>query len=123
MAETRAALAVADHNQRRKAEALAALNCLGDAIDVDELLDQLLAAVVVAATAATPIVAPATAAAAITAATPSTATAAAPAARTASTMLFGLRRGRLGYRCNLNRIGVGFVGLVFVLHSKTPVRL
>src|SRR6059058_3823706 len=104
MAETRAALAVADHNQRRKAEALAALNCLGDAIDVDELLDQLLA-VVVAATAATTIVAPATAAAAITAATPSTATAAAPAARTASTMLFGLRRGRLGYRCNLNRIG------------------
>src|SRR5205809_6420564 len=103
MAETRAALAVADHNQRRKAEALAALNRLGDAVDVDELLDQLLAAVVVAATAAATIVTPATAAAAITAATSTTATAAAPATRTASTLLVGLLRGRLGYRRNLDR--------------------
>src|SRR6185369_1540551 len=42
VAEARAALAVADHHERGKAEALAALHGLGDAVDVDELLDQLL---------------------------------------------------------------------------------
>src|SRR4029079_11153516 len=37
MAETGAALAVADHHERRKAEALAALHRLGDAVGVDRL--------------------------------------------------------------------------------------
>ena len=60
MTEAGAALAVADHDQRGETEALAALHGLGDAVDVDELLDQLLAAVIVAATAATAIVATAT---------------------------------------------------------------
>ena len=41
MTEADAALAVADHDQRGKAEALAALHGLGDAVDVNELLDQL----------------------------------------------------------------------------------
>ena len=59
--ETGAALAVADDDERREAEALAALHGLGDAVDVDELLDQLLAAIIVAATAATTVVATATA--------------------------------------------------------------
>src|SRR4051794_17333876 len=77
MTETSATLAVADHDQRRKAEALAALHGLGHAIDVDELLNQLLAVIVTAASAAT-IVTP-TASAAIAAATP---TAAATAAAT-----------------------------------------
>ena len=45
MAEADTALAVADHDQRREAEALAALHRLGDAVDVDQLLDELLAAV------------------------------------------------------------------------------
>ena len=73
--EAGAALAVADDDQRGETEALAALHGLGDAVDVDELLDQLLAAVVVAATAATAIVTTATAAA-IAAATATAATAA-----------------------------------------------
>ena len=73
MAETGPALAVADHDQRREAEALAALHRLGHAVDVDELFDQLLAAIVVAATAATAIVAAATAAATIATATAATA--------------------------------------------------
>src|SRR5688572_19366852 len=38
---TDAALAVADHHDRREAEALAALHHLGDAVDADQLLDQL----------------------------------------------------------------------------------
>ena len=71
--EAGAALAVADHDQRGEAEALAALHGLRDAVDVDELLDQLLAAFVVAATAAATVVATATAAATIVAATAATA--------------------------------------------------
>src|SRR3982750_665882 len=88
MAEASAALAVADHHERCEAEALAALHGLGDAVDVDELLDELLAAVIVAATATT-IVAPA-------AATPPT-TAATRAARTASARLCrGIAGSRIG---------------------------
>src|SRR5207249_6835263 len=41
MAETDPALLIADHDQRRKAEALAALDDLRHAIDVDELVDEL----------------------------------------------------------------------------------
>ena len=92
MTEAGAALAVADDDQRGEAEALAALHRLGDAVDVDELLDQLLAAVVVAATAATTIVATATAAATIvTAAAAATATAATRTAAASSR-----RRSRFG---------------------------
>src|SRR4051812_14065372 len=87
MAETGAALAVADHDQRGEAEALAALHRLRDAVDVDELLDEVFA-IVVAATA-TAIVAPASAAA--IAAAPATA-AAARTARTAAARLFGRHR-------------------------------
>src|SRR3712207_9027782 len=58
VAEARAALAVADDDERREAEALAALHGLGDAVDVDELLDELLAAFLVTAAAAI-VVAPA----------------------------------------------------------------
>src|SRR5262245_63417040 len=41
VAEADPALLVADHHQRRKAEAAAALDHLGDAIDVDELVGEL----------------------------------------------------------------------------------
>ena len=41
VAEADAALLVADHDQRGKAEALAALHDLGDAVDVDQLVDEL----------------------------------------------------------------------------------
>ncbi|MEY9607750.1 hypothetical protein ABIF21_000624 [Bradyrhizobium elkanii] len=41
VAEPDPALLVADHDQRRKAEALAALDDLRHAIDVDELVDEL----------------------------------------------------------------------------------
>ena len=51
--EAGAALAVADDHERRKAEALAALHRFRDAVDVDELLDELLATLIVAATATT----------------------------------------------------------------------
>ena len=70
VAEAGPALAVADDDQSREAEALAALHRLGDAVDVDELLDQLLAAFVVAAAAAAAIVATAAAAAVAAAAPP-----------------------------------------------------
>jgi len=41
VAETDAPFLVADHDQRRKAEALAALDDLRHTIDVDELVDEL----------------------------------------------------------------------------------
>jgi hypothetical protein len=41
MAEADTALLVADDDQRREAEAPAALDDLGDAVDVDELVDKL----------------------------------------------------------------------------------
>src|SRR4029078_12137167 len=63
VAEAGAPLVVAAAHERREAEALAALHGLRDAVDVDELLDQLLAAIVVTATPAATIVTPATAAA------------------------------------------------------------
>ena len=63
VAEADPALAVAHDDQRREAETLAALHGLGDAVDVDELFDQLLAALFgIAATATTLAVATATAA-------------------------------------------------------------
>jgi hypothetical protein len=93
---------------------------------VDELFDQLLTAVIVAATATTVVTA---ATATAIAATPTAA-----AARTARTTtarfgrrslnrrfrssLLGLARGRFGNRRRFRGIGVGFVALlVFVLHS------
>src|SRR3954452_7255735 len=97
MAEASAALAVADHHERCEAEALAALHGLRNAVDVDELLDELLAAFLVVA-ASTTVVATATTASAVTAAT--AASAATAAARSAGLRLpddssigrqFGLR--------------------------------
>ena len=41
MAEADAAALVADHDERGEAEAPAALHHLGDAVDVDELVDEL----------------------------------------------------------------------------------
>src|SRR6185312_13616557 len=98
VAEAGAALAVADHHQRRETEALAALHGLGHAVDVDELLDQLLAAIVVAAAPAT-VVAPATAAA-VSAATPTSAAAATTAA-TARLPLLDSRRFRRSFGLRL----------------------
>ena len=49
MAETDPALLVADHDQRRKAEALAALDDFRHTIDVDELVDELAVALFPAA--------------------------------------------------------------------------
>src|SRR5262249_12729787 len=74
VAETGATLAVANDHEGGKAEALAPLHSLRDAIDVDELLDQLLAALLV-------IAAPATI---VTTAASATAALAAPAATTAA---------------------------------------
>ena len=132
VAEAGAALAVADDDQRREAEALAALHRLGDAVDVDELLDQLLAAVVVAATAAATIVATATAAAAIAAATATAATAAAPPRgprpcgllRLLGRLLLGLGRSRFGSRAALRSGRCRLRWSAFSSsHSRTPVRL
>ncbi|GGB16759.1 hypothetical protein GCM10011380_02800 [Sphingomonas metalli] len=104
MAEADPALAVADHDQRREAEALAALHRLRHAIDVDELLDQLLALVLGAATVFA-------AAAAVTATTPAIATATAALATAtarATTTILGLllRRGLGGDRLILRVVVV-----------------
>jgi hypothetical protein len=76
MTETGAALAVADDDERGETEALAALHGLRDAVDVNELFDQLFAALFVARTT---IVAAATAT--VTTATATIAAAATAAAR------------------------------------------
>src|SRR5690606_24081905 len=88
VAEADAALAVADHDQRGEAEALAALHSLRHAVDVHELLDQLIAAFLVAAPAATVIAATTAPTAAVPVAT-ATSTATATSARFA---LLGSRR-------------------------------
>jgi hypothetical protein len=62
VAEANATLAVADHDESCKAEALAALHGLRDAVDVNELFDQLLTLFLVVVVAATTVVATATAA-------------------------------------------------------------
>jgi hypothetical protein len=51
MAEACTTLAIADHDQRCETEALAALHRLRNAVDVNQLLDQLFAAVIVTRTA------------------------------------------------------------------------
>jgi hypothetical protein len=65
MAEARTALAVADHDQRGEAKALAALHGLGDAVDMNQLFDQLFATLVLVV--ATTIIATAAATAITTA--------------------------------------------------------
>src|SRR6185369_5913606 len=96
------------------------------AVDVNELFDQLLATFLIVTASAT-IVTTSTAAAAIATATP--AAAATAAARSAALRLLsllrllGLGRSSLGDLRDLGRVGIGLVGLVLVLHSRTPVRL
>src|SRR6185503_7974191 len=88
---------VADHHKRRKAEALAALHGLRHAVDVDELLDQLLATVLVVTTTTTVVTTATTAT--ITAATPaSTAGTASTAAASARRLAFSLNRSGLSRR-------------------------
>jgi hypothetical protein len=82
MAEADPALAIANHDKRSKTEALAALDGLGDAVDVNQLLDQLFAAFF--AIAATTTLAIVTTTAAIAAAAASAVTAA--TATTAATI-------------------------------------
>src|SRR3546814_8938256 len=55
MTEAGAALAIADDDERGETAALAALHGLGDAVDMDELLDELLALVVATAPAPTSV--------------------------------------------------------------------
>ena len=102
MTETGAALAVADNDERGETEALAALHGLRDAVDVDELFDQLLAALFVARAAVV--------AAAAATVTPTTATIAAAPATARSAGVFG-------------RFGRRFGVLNFVSHIRTPIRL
>jgi hypothetical protein len=107
VAEARTTLAVADHDQSRKAEALAALHGLGNAVDVDQLLDQLLAAVIV--TAATAIVT--TAAATVATAAVVTATAATTAATIAAAATAARRTPEVLLRRLLRRsTGIGGLG-------------
>src|SRR3569623_2236853 len=108
MPEADPALAVADDDERGEPEALAALHRLRNAIDVDQLLDQLFAAAVAAGAAPTAIV-PATAAvtaAAIAAAAARAATASA-ATRAALLRGTGVRRGRLLDRRVRRLVGFG----------------
>ncbi|MGY4488869.1 hypothetical protein ACVWWR_008060 [Bradyrhizobium sp. LM3.2] len=57
MTEAGAALLIADHDQRCETEALAALDDLGDAVDVDELVDELAVALFPAFTSAAALIA------------------------------------------------------------------
>ena len=124
MAKTDPALAVADHDQRRKAEALAALDRLGNAVDVDQLLDQLLAAVLVAATAAPTLAVTPPASAAISA--PVAAAAATPAAAataTATIALLAALRGSgngLDFDCRGRDFGSGVFGFVSHHQNSNP---
>lgn len=102
MTEADATLAVAHHDQSCKAEALAALHGLGDAVDVNELFDQLLTLVLVVVVAATTVVATATAAT-ITAVTALATTA------TATTATFALLATGLFDGCSGIALQVGFV--------------
>src|SRR5689334_8935670 len=99
VAEASAALAVADHHERRETEALAALHRLRDAVDVDELFDQLCAAVLAAATATPPVVTPAATATATSTATAAAATTATATARTAAFRAIARSRRFDGSRC------------------------
>jgi hypothetical protein len=106
-------LAVADDDQSCEAEALAALHGLRDAVDVDELFDQLFAAVIGSAARTAAIVTTATAAVtaatitaaaaratttATTAAAGTTATATTTAAALAAALIAGaLLRGSAGF--------------------------
>jgi hypothetical protein len=85
MAEACTTLAVADHHQSRKAEALASLHGLGDAVDMNQLLDQLLTAfiLIVAAIITTAATATVTATTA-TIATPATTSTTLPLGRSSS---------------------------------------
>jgi hypothetical protein len=115
MTEPGAALAVTNDDQCCKTETLAALHGLGNAVDVDELLDELLAALIVAPASAPIVTAPA--AATVTAATTTSATGTASAS-TASARGFSLAC-RLDFRLRL--IGGSFGHLrsfVFVSHHQ-----
>lgn len=84
MTEACTALAVADYDECCKAEALAALDRLRDAVDVHQLLDQLFAAIVRTRTTATIVTTATTAIATTTVATGAAATVAAGATTTAT---------------------------------------
>src|SRR5690606_10933168 len=88
VAEARAALAVADDDERGETKALTALHRLRDAVDVHELFNQLFAAILVARA---PVVAAATA----TVTTPAT-TVAAATATAGTTGVFGRLGGAFG---------------------------
>jgi hypothetical protein len=101
MAKADTALAIADHHECRKAEALAALHGLGDAIDVDELLDELLATILILrATATTAVITPATTAATITTAT---------VVATTTTATAALSRWRFRLGTGHNALNHGFI--------------
>jgi uncharacterized membrane protein len=94
MTEADTALAVADDDERCEAEALTALHRLRDAVDVDELFDQLLTTVVLRTTATivtATTVAVATATAAVVTAAARSATATAATRTTTLLLLVGCR--------------------------------
>ena len=123
MAEADATLAVTHHDQRGETEALAALHRLRHAVDVHQLFDQFLAAVVVTATATATIITTSTAAAtiAVVAAAGATTTAAAATAATRrTTVIAGLLFRRRGGRCCCDRSRSGFdvgFGVVCIWHG------
>ena len=104
MAKACTALAIADHNQCCKTKALTALYGLGDAVDVDQLLDELFAAIffsVVTLTTITTVAAFATTLAAATA---------------TATSVAGLTFGGCAFRGALLDFSV-------FRHLRTPIRL
>ena len=110
MAEADPALAIANDDQRGEAEALAALHRLRNAVDVNQLLDQLFAAVFGAA--ATIV---ATTAIAVTAATAAVVAATSAARTTTATLTLGRTIGRRSVL-----LGFGFVS--HAQNSNPPSR-
>src|SRR5690606_7689085 len=111
------ALAIADDHERGETEALTALHGLGNAVDVDELFDQLLPLILTAT--ATAIVTTTTATAATTATAIATVIAAATSTTTASAPLFAalsLIRGNGNIRNLFSALR--FWGVVFVSHHQ-----
>jgi hypothetical protein len=88
LAKASATLAITHHNECRKAEALAALHCFGNAVDVNQLLNQFFAAIVSTLAALVIPATPVAITASASTITTSTRAAAASAARCTSTRCF-----------------------------------
>jgi hypothetical protein len=121
MAMADPALAIADHDECCKAEAFAALHRFRDAIDMDELFNQLFATLF-SALATTVITTPAIAITATASTTACTIAAATSATATGATTL-GSRLGGCSFNSDFSALVFGFVSHLSELQSALAGRL